>query len=115
MDQIARTKRLTNYPRHKPYPQATWTFWDITNGNDPKPKLVVPKQDNGKLNYEYVPKPNLFKPKITILKPDHGYEKKKGLWSTEVNYNKVRDCQATWWVCLKNKPPETKAIYTKTK
>jgi hypothetical protein len=38
---------------------------------------VVPKQDNGKLNYEYVPKPNLFKPKITILKPDHGYEKKK--------------------------------------
>jgi len=77
MNQIARTKRLTNYPRHKPYPQATWTFWDITNGNDPKPKLVVPKQDNDKLNYEYVPKPNLFKPKITILKPEHGYDKKK--------------------------------------
>jgi hypothetical protein len=26
MDQIARTKRLINYPRHKSCPQAIWIF-----------------------------------------------------------------------------------------
>ena len=28
IDQISRTKRLTDYPRHKPYPQVTWVFWN---------------------------------------------------------------------------------------
>jgi hypothetical protein len=50
-------------------------------GNDPKPKLIVPKPDTAKPNYGYnpkpdVPKPNyehVPKPKMTVPKPDHGY------------------------------------------
>jgi hypothetical protein len=28
MDQIVIIKKLTDYPRRKPCPQATWIFWD---------------------------------------------------------------------------------------
>jgi hypothetical protein len=31
MDQIAKTKRLTNYPKHKLCLWATWIFWNIIN------------------------------------------------------------------------------------